>query len=57
MGVVTPKPATTTPAPSTTKTEHPRGTLFLIGLYGVVFAAAWFAVYFFIYLRRGGVTP
>lgn len=56
MGVAPPKPATA-PTPSTTKSEHPRGTLFLIGLYGLVFAAAWFAVYFFIYLRRGPVTP
>ena len=37
--------------------EHPRGTLFLVGAYGVIFAAAWFAVYVFIYLGRGGVTP
>jgi hypothetical protein len=36
--------------------EHPRGTLFLVGVYGVIFAAAWFAVYLFIYLQRGGVT-
>ncbi|HLZ45088.1 MAG TPA: hypothetical protein VKQ05_05350 [Gemmatimonadales bacterium] len=57
MGAVIPKPEKATAAPATTKTEHPRGTLFLIGVYGVVFAAAWFAVYFFIYLRRGGVTP
>ncbi len=44
-------------APSRPETSHPRGTLFLIGLYGVTFAAAWFAVYFFVYLQRGGVTP
>lgn len=31
---------------------HPRGTLFLMALYG-----ALFAVYLLIYLRRGGVTP
>jgi hypothetical protein len=43
-----------TPPPTS---QHPKGTLFLIGLYGVVFAAAWFAVYFLVYLRRGGVTP
>ncbi|HEY7195453.1 MAG TPA: hypothetical protein VH439_17045 [Gemmatimonadales bacterium] len=42
--------------PKTEVAEHPRGTLFLIGLYGVVFAAAWFAVYFLVYLHRGGVT-
>ena len=37
--------------------EHPRGTLALVGLYGVLFAASWFVVYFFLYLPRGGVTP
>ena len=36
---------------------HPKGTLFLIGVYGMLFAAAWFAVYLLVYLRRGGVTP
>ncbi len=36
---------------------HPKGTLFLVGLYGVLFAVGWFAVYLLIYLRRGGVTP
>ena len=44
-------------APPKTEVEHPKGTLLLIGLYGVVFAAAWFAVYFLVYLHRGGVTP
>jgi hypothetical protein len=43
-----------TPPPTS---QHPKGTLFLVGLYGVVFAAAWFAVYFLVYLHRGGVTP
>ncbi|HYT98865.1 MAG TPA: hypothetical protein VEK85_00715 [Gemmatimonadales bacterium] len=37
--------------------QHPKGTLLLIGLYGVLFVVAWFAVYLFVYLRRGGVTP
>lgn len=37
--------------------QHPKGTLFLVGLYGVIFAACWFAMYLFVYLRRGGVTP
>jgi cytochrome c oxidase subunit IIa family protein len=37
--------------------EHPRGTLFLVGLYGLLFVLSWFGVYVFIYLRRGGVTP
>jgi len=50
-------PKTDVAPPTLKQTQHPKGTLFLIGLYGVVFAAAWFAVYFFVYLRRGGVTP
>ena len=37
--------------------QHPRGTLLLVGLFGVVFVASWFAVYVFVYLQRGGVTP
>ncbi len=37
--------------------EHPKGTLLLVALYGVLFVAGWFAVYLFVYLRRGGVTP
>jgi hypothetical protein len=36
--------------------EHPRGTLALMGLYGVLFALGWFAIYLFIYLARGPVT-
>jgi hypothetical protein len=36
---------------------HPRGTLFVVGLYGVLCAVGWFAMYFLVYLRRGGVTP
>jgi hypothetical protein len=36
--------------------EHPRGTLFLMLLYGVVCVLAWFAVYL-VYRYRGGVTP
>ncbi len=36
---------------------HPKGTLLLIGLYGVLFAVGWFAIYFLVYLRRGGMTP
>lgn len=36
--------------------EHPRGTLLLIGLYGLLFVLGWFAVYLLVYLKRGGVT-
>lgn len=37
--------------------DHPKGTLLLVALYGFILVASWFAVYVFIYLRRGGVTP
>ncbi|HEU5260583.1 MAG TPA: hypothetical protein VFU41_04060 [Gemmatimonadales bacterium] len=37
--------------------QHPKGTLLLVAVYGVVFAIGWFAVYLFVYLGRGGVTP
>jgi hypothetical protein len=37
--------------------EHPKGTLAVVGLYGALFALGWFAIYLFVYLRRGGVTP
>ncbi len=37
--------------------SHPKGTLFIIGLYGLLFVVGWLAMYLFVYLRRGGVTP
>ena len=43
--------------PESRPDQHPKGTLLLVGLYGLLFAATWFAVYVFVYLPRGGVTP
>ena len=37
--------------------EHPKGTLLLMTLFGLLFTVGWFATYVFVYLRRGGVTP
>ena len=37
--------------------RHPRGTLFIVGLYGLICAVTWFAMYFLVFLGRGGVTP
>jgi hypothetical protein len=37
--------------------EHPRGTLAIVGLYGVLFVLGWLAFFFFLYLPRGAVTP
>ncbi len=45
------------PEPTSPGDSHPRGTLAIVGLYGVLFLLGWFAMYLFIYLRRGGVTP
>jgi hypothetical protein len=45
------------PETPTSHGEHPRGTLFLVGVYAAFFVLSWFAVYLLIYLRRGGVTP
>lgn len=39
------------------QTQHPKGTLLIVGLYGVLFAVGWFAAYLLVYLPRGGVTP
>jgi hypothetical protein len=32
---------------------HPRGTLAIVILFGVLFALAWFAMYIFEFLQRG----
>ena len=37
--------------------SHPKGTLLIMVLYGLVFVVSWVSVYVFVYLRRGGVTP
>jgi hypothetical protein len=36
--------------------KHPRGTLALVGLYGLIFVLGWLAVFVFVYLPRGAVT-
>jgi hypothetical protein len=36
--------------------KHPRGTLALVGAYGLVFLLGWLAMFFFVYLPRGAVT-
>jgi hypothetical protein len=37
--------------------EHPRGTLALVALMGLLYALGWTAVYVFLYLERGAVRP
>lgn len=36
--------------------KHPRGTLALVGLYGLVFVIGWLLFFFLVYLPRGVVT-
>jgi len=36
--------------------EHPRGTLAIVIVFGLLFAAGWFAMYVYLFLARGG-TP
>ena len=37
--------------------RHPVGTLAIVGVYGVLFVVGWVAVYVYVYLSRGAVTP
>ncbi len=32
---------------------HPRGTLAVVLVFGVLFALAWLATYFFVFIERG----
>ncbi len=36
--------------------KHPRGTLAVVGLYGLVFAIGWLAFFLLVYLPRGAVV-
>lgn len=33
--------------------EHPRGTLAIVAVFGLLFAIGWLAVYFFLFISRG----
>ncbi len=35
--------------------SHPRGTVFIVGLYGVLLVLGWLAIFFFTYVPRGAV--
>jgi hypothetical protein len=32
---------------------HPRGTLAIVSVFGLLFALAWLATYFFVFIGRG----
>ena len=33
--------------------QHPRGTLAIVALFGLLFALAWLGTYFFVFIGRG----
>jgi hypothetical protein len=37
--------------------HHPRGTLAVVGVYGLLFLLGWLAFYYFLFTPRGAVTP
>ena len=43
--------------PDNGQQEHPRGTLALVALLGILYALGWGAMYVWLYLERGGVRP
>lgn len=43
--------------PSERLSQHPRGTLAIAGVYGLLYAVGWLAIYFFVYIPRGAVHP
>jgi hypothetical protein len=36
---------------------HPRGTLAIVALFGLLFALAWLAMYVLLFLERGAPRP
>ncbi len=37
--------------------QHPRGTLAIVALYGILFGAFWLLLYFGVFLGRGAIHP
>jgi hypothetical protein len=37
--------------------QHPRGTLAIVLVFGLLFALGWLAVYVFLFLERGAPRP
>ena len=35
---------------------HPKGTLAIVGIYGMLFVLGWLAIYFGVFLPRGPLT-
>ena len=35
---------------------HPKGTLAIVGIYGLLFVLGWLVIYFFVFVPRGTLT-
>ena len=57
LHLATPIPGASMTDPDPQVHRHPIGTLAIVGVYGVLFAAGWLLVYLYVYLSRGPVTP
>jgi hypothetical protein len=40
-----------------TAARHPSGTLAIVMIYALLFVGGWIAMYVFVFLSRGQVTP
>lgn len=36
---------------------HPTGTLAIVAIYALLFVGGWIAMYLFVFLSRGRITP
>ena len=37
--------------------EHPRGTIVIVSVFGLLFAAGWIVMYLVVFLGRGALHP
>jgi len=51
-----PAPPRKTPDVDLAVLEHPRGTLTIVVVFGLLFALGWLAMFFFAFLARGATT-
>jgi hypothetical protein len=56
---MTPRPTTPDESPDAALEpfEHPRGTLVIVLVFGLLFALGWLGMYLFVFLGRGALHP
>jgi len=50
-----PEPPRAPADPDPASFEHPRGTIVIVLLFGLIFAVGWLAMYFWVFLGRGAL--